>query len=117
MQCVPVACSHFQTVRLLAARIPGARLAITHFRVKKSLETNTLLEVRLETGRRNQIRVHLASLGCPIVGDKKYGAQSDPLHRLGLHACLLEFPHPVTGEAVRLELPMPDVFRAFLRSA
>ncbi len=97
-------------------REPGARLAITHYRVKKSLKTNTLLEVRLETGRRNQIRVHLASIGCPVAGDKKYGAQSDPLRRLGLHACFLAFPHPITGETVQLELPMPDVFRAFLRA-
>ncbi len=97
-------------------REPGARLAVTHYRVKKTLRSSTLLEVGLETGRRNQIRVHLASIGCPVVGDKKYGAQSDPLRRLALHACLLAFPHPVTGEMVRLELPMPDIFRAFLRA-
>jgi 23S rRNA pseudouridine1911/1915/1917 synthase len=96
-------------------RGPGARLAITHYRVRERGRGRTLLEVGLETGRKNQIRVQLADAGCPIVGDRKYGARTDPIHRLGLHACRLAFTHPVTGERIRLRLPLPSAFR--LRAA
>lgn len=95
---------------------PGARLAITHYRVQKRFENHALLEVRLETGRKNQIRVHMASVGCPVVGDRKYGAQRDPMHRLGLHASYLSFPHPITGVGVQLELPLPKAFRNFIKA-
>jgi 23S rRNA pseudouridine1911/1915/1917 synthase len=90
---------------------PDSKLAITHYRLRRSGNGRSLLEVRLETGRKNQIRVHLADLGCPIVGDRKYGARTDPIHRLGLHAFLLIFDHPVSGEHVRLRLPIPGAFR------
>jgi 23S rRNA pseudouridine1911/1915/1917 synthase len=66
-----------------------------------------LLELTLETGRRNQIRVHLAEAGCPIIGDRKYGAVTNPAKRLGLHASSLSFPHPVTGSECRYESPLP----------
>ncbi len=90
---------------------PGAKLAITHYRVKEFRETCTLLDVQIDTGRKNQIRVHLSELGCPIVGDPKYGARTDPIGRLGLHAYFLAFTHPVSGERIRLRSPMPDAFR------
>jgi 23S rRNA pseudouridine1911/1915/1917 synthase len=92
-------------------RGPGANLAITHYRVRQTGADGALLEVRIETGRKNQIRAHLSELGCPVVGDRKYGARTNPLRRLGLHAFLLAFTHPVTGERVRLRLPLPGAFR------
>ncbi len=90
---------------------PDAKLAITHYRVEQARATCTLLDVRIETGRKNQIRVHLSELGCPIVGDAKYGAHTDPIRRLGLHSYFLAFTHPVSGERIRLRSPMPDAFR------
>jgi 23S rRNA pseudouridine1911/1915/1917 synthase len=92
-------------------RVPGAKLAVLHYRVRRSGRDRTLLEVRLETGRKNQIRVQLADLGCPIVGDRRYGARTDPIRRLGLHAVSLAFTHPVTGERIRLKSPIPAAFR------
>ena len=67
----------------------------------------SLVELTLETGRRHQIRVQLADAGCPIVGDKKYGAKSDPAKRLGLHSCALRFIHPVTGKEMKFTSPLP----------
>jgi 23S rRNA pseudouridine1911/1915/1917 synthase len=86
---------------------PQMRHATTHFRVMKKGREVTLLEVTLETGRRHQIRVQLAHAGCPIVGDGKYGAQTDPIKRVALHACSLKFTHPVTRQPLRFESPLP----------
>jgi 23S rRNA pseudouridine1911/1915/1917 synthase len=83
------------------------RHAVTHYRVLARREWRTLVELTLDTGRRHQIRVQLADAGCPIVGDKKYGAKSDPVERLGLHACALRFPHPETGKDLRFDSPLP----------
>lgn len=83
------------------------RHAVTHYKVLARREWRTLVELTLETGRRHQIRVHLADAGCPIIGDKKYGAKSDPAKRLGLHACALRFPHPETDAEMRFDSPMP----------
>jgi 23S rRNA pseudouridine1911/1915/1917 synthase len=91
---------------------PETKFAVTHFRVHQRGPVRSVLEVSIETGRKNQIRVHLAEMGCPIVGDRRYGARTDPIHRLGLHACFLAFTHPVTGERIRLRLPLPGTFRA-----
>jgi len=91
-------------------RTPGAQLAVSHYRVLKTYASKSLLEVRIETGRKHQIRIHMAELECPIVGDKKYGATSNPIRRLGLHAFSLTFPHPVTGERIKLEAPIPTAF-------
>jgi len=87
-----------------------AKLAITHYRVIKRLESFTLLEVTIETGRKNQIRVHMADLGCPIVGDRKYGASEDFKSRVRLHACYLSFPHPITKEMITIESALPKGF-------
>ena len=83
------------------------RHAVTHYRVMKQIATRALIELTPETGRRNQIRVHLADAGCPIVGDHKYGARTNPARRLGLHASFLQFPHPLSGELLRFESPLP----------
>jgi 23S rRNA pseudouridine1911/1915/1917 synthase len=90
----------------------STRHAVTHYRVLARREWRTLVELTLETGRRHQIRVQLADAGCPIVGDEKYGAKSDPAKRLGLHACGLRFPHPENGREMKFESPTPkDLLR------
>ena len=83
------------------------RHAVTQYRVLKAGPRRSLVELTLETGRRHQIRVQLAEAGCPIVGDEKYGAKTDPAGRLGLHACFLRFRHPVTGEELHFTSPLP----------
>jgi len=83
------------------------RHAVTHYRVLARSEWRSLVALTLKTGRRHQIRVHLADAGCPIVGDEKYQAKSDPAKRLGLHACGLRFRHPETGEEMKFESPLP----------
>lgn len=84
--------------------------AVTHYRVLKKNKNYSLLEVELETGRKNQIRVHLQELGHSIIGDKKYGATNNPISRLGLHARVLAFRHPVTGAEQRFKTPIPNEF-------
>ncbi len=88
----------------------GGKLAITHYRRLRYNENFTLAEMKLETGRKNQIRVHMADIGFPIAGDKKYGNAVDPLGRLCLHAYRLNFIHPVTGEDMQFETPVPKEF-------
>ena len=89
---------------------PRAKYAITHYKTIRSLDNYTLLDVHTETGRKNQIRVHLSDIGCPIVGDRKYGASTDFVRRVRLHACSISFPHPVTGKMITVESPMPKGF-------
>src|SRR4029078_11815385 len=86
------------------------KLAVTHVCVMKASPKVSLIEVRLETGRKHQIRVHLAERGHPIVGDKTYGSRSNPIKRLALHVAILEFVHPVTRKAVKFESPYPKTF-------
>lgn len=86
---------------------PATRHAVTHFRVLAVGKGRSLVALTLETGRRHQIRVQLSDAGCPIAGDKKYGAKSDPAKRLGLHACALRFSHPVTRQEMRFQSPLP----------
>lgn len=95
---------------------PGDGLeAISHYKVLRSSSEYSLLEIRLETGRKNQIRVHMKDLGHSIVGDKKYGAQGNPLGRLGLHAHILAFHHPMTNEIMRFETEVPKKFNRLLK--
>lgn len=89
----------------------GAK-AITHYQVIKSGKVYAILKIKLETSRKNQLRVHMKDLGHPVVGDKKYGATTSPIGRLGLHAWGLAFKHPVNNEPLRFETPIP---RKFLR--
>ena len=93
----------------------GGKLAITHFHVLDRTTEHSLVEFRLETGRKNQIRVHAADMGHPVCGDPKYGNGDDPLHRLCLHAWLLCFTHPVTGERMEFETPVPTPFRLLFK--
>ena len=93
----------------------GGKLAITHFHVLDRTTDHSLVEFKLETGRKNQIRVHSADMGHPVCGDPKYGNGDDPLHRLCLHAWLLCFTHPVTGEPMEFETPVPTAFRLLFK--
>lgn len=97
---------HMQSVK---AR-PDAKLAITHYRTAATARGYSMLEVTLETGRKNQIRVHLSEAGHPIVGDQFYGSRVNPLGRLGLHAKMLAFTHPVTGKRMTFSAPVPSAF-------
>ena len=90
---------------------PGDGLkAVTHYRLVRTNGLFSLLDVELETGRKNQIRVHMKDLGHPIAGDKKYGSKQDPLGRLALHARLLGFRHPVLQTEMTFEAPVPKKF-------
>ena len=89
----------------------GGKYAITHFHVLARTTEHSLVEFKLETGRKNQIRVHAADMGHPVCGDPKYGNGDDPLHRLCLHAWLLCFEHPVTHQPMEFETPVPSAFR------
>ncbi len=86
------------------------KLAITHYKTIRTVNENTLLDVRTETGRKNQIRVHLSDIGCPIIGDRKYGASAEFIRRVRLHAYSISFPHPSSGKSITIESPMPAGF-------
>ena len=89
----------------------GGKVAITHYKQLKTNGDYSLLELHLETGRTNQIRVHMASVGHPVVSDRKYGSgKVPPIDRLGLHARILEFIHPATEQVVHFETPVPREF-------
>ena len=88
----------------------GGQQAVTHYRTAKTNDNFSLLEVELETGRKNQIRVHMQGIGHPIVGDKKYGSEISPIGRMGLHARVLAFIHPMSLENVSFETQVPKKF-------
>ncbi|MCH2127895.1 MAG: RluA family pseudouridine synthase [Pirellulaceae bacterium] len=90
------------------------RHAVTHYRLMKRIATGALIELILQTGRRNQIRVHLADAECPIIGDRKYAARTNPARRLGLHASSLQFKHPSSGELLRFQSPLPRILARLL---
>lgn len=89
--------------------------AITHYKLLQTNSKYSLLEIRLETGRKNQIRVHLKDIGHSIIGDKKYGSTTNPIGRLGLHAHILAFRHPVSGQMMRFETEVPKRFTGLFR--
>ena len=97
--------------------VKDGQLAITHYKVlgyyHRGRNPYTQVEFSLETGRKNQIRVHAQDLGHPIAGDDKYGAETDPIRRLALHAATLVFRHPFTNKTVRIQSPLPAVFDRF----
>lgn len=101
-----------KTTRVYSSPIDnGGKIAITHYKRVKYNETHSLLELNLETGRTNQIRVHMEAIGHPVVGDRKYGRGATPiLDRLALHARVLEFIHPGTQEKLHFETPVPRPF-------
>lgn len=94
---------------------PGAKQAVTHYQVARTGHGYSLLEVSIGTGRKNQIRVHMKELGCPIAGDKQYGAATNPIGRLCLHAHELAFRHPVSGQEMHFTAKMPRDFQRVLR--
>jgi 23S rRNA pseudouridine1911/1915/1917 synthase len=94
---------------------PDAKFAVTHYR---TIETNgrySMLEVTLETGRKNQIRTHLSEAGHPVLGDRMYGSEVNPIGRLALHAKLLGFDHPVTRKHMVFTAPVPKAFRGVFK--
>ena len=105
-----------KTKLMYSSSLPGDGLeAISHYKVLQSSAEYSLLEIRLETGRKNQIRVHMKDLGHSIVGDKKYGAHSSSLGRLGLHAHILAFHHPITRDIMRFETEVPKKFSRLIK--
>ena len=97
--------------KVFSTRNPeGAKLAVTRFRTMDRTEDYTLLEVELETGRKNQIRVHLSEMGCPVVGDRRYGADDRYHRRIRLHAFHLSLKHPETEKPLELKSRMPKYF-------
>ena len=90
---------------------PDAKPAVTHYRTVETKRGYSMLEITLETGRKNQIRTHLSEAGHPILGDRMYGSEVNPIGRLGLHAKLLGFDHPATGKQVVFTAPIPAAFK------
>lgn len=95
--------------------IEGSKKAITHYKVLKRSRGFSLVEAKIETGRKNQIRVHMQSLGHSVVGDKKYGATTNPLGRLGLHAKSIVFKHPKTGKILSFQTGIPLKFMSMFK--
>ena len=97
--------------QVYSTRKQGAgKLAITHVNIIRRKPKTTLVRVRLETGRKHQIRVHLAEQGHPIIGDRVYGSRSNPIRRLALHGAYLSFRHPRTGKQMEFESEYPKAF-------
>ena len=93
----------------------GGKYAITHWHVLARTAEHSLVEFKLETGRKNQIRVHMQDLQHPVVGDLKYGSDVDPIGRVCLHAFRIEFFHPITHELLSFETPIPSAFQGLLK--
>ena len=94
-----------------------AKEAVTHYRAVMERRGYTLAEVEIDTGRKNQIRVHMGDLGCPIAGDRQYGAETDPMGRLALHAGVLVLTDPRTKKDLTLKAPLPAPFRKLFPGA
>ena len=91
------------------------KLAVTYYKTIKSANGYTLAEVELETGRKNQIRVHMHDLGYSIAGDRRYGAKTSPIHRLALHARTISFVHPITRKLLEFSTPIPASFLSMVK--
>lgn len=100
----------------MAVNEKNGKQAVTHYRVLKRFKEYTYVECALETGRTHQIRVHMASIGHPLLGDDVYSARKCPFHLQGqtLHAKILGFRHPATGEYIETDAPLPEYFRHLL---
>ena len=97
------------------AEHPDAKFAVTHYRTVESSDRYSMLEVTLETGRKNQIRTHLSEAGHPVLGDRMYGSTVNPIGRLALHAKLLGFDHPITRKHMVFTAPVPKAFRGVFK--
>ena len=100
----------------MAINHKNGKEAVTHYKVLERFGNATYIECRLETGRTHQIRVHMASLGHPLLGDTVYGSSKNPYHLRGqaLHAMILGFRHPATGEYMEFTAPLPEYFEKLL---
>lgn len=110
-------CSWLTDRKLYVSSSPtddGGKYSVTHYHTIKRANGFSLLELQLETGRKNQIRVHMQSLGHPVAGDERYGCEMNPLGRLALHAFKLCFYHPVTHEWMEFETPYPTPFKTLM---
>lgn len=102
---------HTKSLKMFSTPYPtDGQHAVTHYKTLQSNKSFSLLEVNLETGRKNQIRVHMQDIGHPVVGDKKYGSKTKEIGRLGLHARVLAFLHPSSGQLLRFETNIPKLF-------
>lgn len=99
-----------KTTRMFVCRPGTGKRAVTHYRLIDEVPGLSLIELELETGRKNQIRVHMRHIGHAVAGDQKYGAHIDPIGRLCLHARQIEFEHPMTGQIMNFETPIPPEF-------
>ena len=104
-----------QNMMYSSKKAGDGQLAITHYKVIKANEKYSLLDVNIDTGRKNQIRVHLGEMGHHIIWDDKYGEPADPLKRLGLHAYKLKFVHPVTKKIFEFKTEMPKEFDSLFK--
>lgn len=96
---------------MYSSKKPGdGQLAITHYKVIKTAGNYSLLDISIDTGRKNQIRVHMGDIGHYVIGDDKYGEPSNPIQRLGLHAYCLELKHPISGKILKFNAPIPKEF-------
>ena len=91
--------------------VQGSKEAITEYRVLKTFRSMALLEIKLDTGRKNQIRIHLSSIGCPIAGDRRYNEDGRTVNYIKLLSYKLEFEHPVTRQQLSFKLPVPGSFQ------
>lgn len=101
-----------ETNMVYSTRNPKGQLAITNYEVVKESKNYSLVRVLIETGRKNQIRVHMKELGHNVVGDEKYGSLKNPLNRLGLHASCLQFLHPLSKKLLVFNAPIPGNFKS-----
>ena len=99
-----------QIVHSSDKEVPGSKKAVTHYKVLETRQGRTLLELELETGRKNQLRVHMSSIGCPILGDYRYGADKEVKRQIRLYAYFLRVPHPNSDKQVKIERPLPGFF-------
>lgn len=104
-----------QNMMYSSKKAGDGQLAITHYKVIKEIENYSLLDVNIDSGRKNQIRVHLGDLGHHVIGDDKYGNPSNPIKRLGLHAYELVLEHPVTHKVMKFTAPMPKEFKTLFK--
>ena len=100
---------------MYSSKDKNGQFSITHYKVIKSNDEYSLLDVNIDTGRKNQIRVHMGDLGHHVIGDDKYGEPKNPLKRLGLHAYCLEFIHPVSKKRMKFETKMPEEFMSLFK--
>ncbi len=95
---------------MYSSKDKNGQFSVTHYKVMKENDKYSLLDVNIDTGRKNQIRVHMGDLGHNVIGDDKYGNPSNPLKRLGLHAYCLELTHPIKKKKMKFTAPMPKEF-------